>query len=133
MAKHEEKPLQPADDAVQDEEELKRQVLSDHNLPTGGGFPFVPPRHWRSNQPLRKNSNGEYIDSKGRRWRKGPSRTEAEDWEWDVQLPNGDHLNIDWGGNVTHPRPKIQVPKGQTHRGLGGKPKRAKELKGPKE
>lgn len=132
MAKDDQKQHQPPGDAVQDEEEIKRRVLRDHNLPTGGEFPFVPPKHWRPNQPLRKNSKGEYIDSKGRRWRKGPSRTEGEDWEWDVQLPNGDHLNIDWGGNVTHPRPKADRPKGHSHRGLGGKGKPIKKQKGRK-
>jgi hypothetical protein len=106
------------------EEELKRQVLRQHNLPTGGAFPFIPPKHWRSHQSVRKNSKGEYIDIKGRCWRKGASRTEEESWEWDVQLPNGDHLNIDWAGNITHPKPKTQTPGTRAHRGLGGKGKK---------
>jgi hypothetical protein len=83
-----------------------------------------------SDQPLRKNSKGEYIDLKARRWRKGPSRAEGEGWEWDVQLPNGDHLNIDWGGNLTHPKPKARRPGGTSHRGLGGKGK--KRWEGPR-
>jgi hypothetical protein len=84
VAKDDQRRLQPLEVETQDEEELKSQVLRDHNLPTGGGFPFVPPKHWRPNQPLRKNSKGEYIDSKAQRWRKGPSRTEGQGWEWDV-------------------------------------------------
>lgn len=106
------------------EEELKRQVLHEHHLPTHGDYPYVPPKNWQPHQPPRKNSKGEYIDSKGRRWHKGPTRTEGEDWEWDVQLPNGDHLNIDWGGNITHPKPSSPRQRGQGHRGLGGKGKR---------
>ena len=50
---------------------------------------------------------------------KGPTRTEGEHWEWDVQLPNGEHLNIDWGGNITHPKPDRRP--GRPSRGLGGK------------
>lgn len=108
----------------QGEQDLKRQILRHHNLPTGGSFPFIPPKNWRPHQPLRKNSRGQFIDIKGRLWQKGPTRTEGEEWEWDVQLPNEDHLNIDWSGNITHPRPKAQSPKRPGHRGLGGKGKK---------
>ena len=126
MANDDPAELQSDEKAIHDEEELKRQIVRKHNLPTWGEFPFIPPKNWRPNQPLRKNSKGDYIDLKGRLWRKGPTRTEGEDWEWDVQLPNSDHLNIDWGGNITHPKPKGERQGGQSHRGLGGKAKRKK-------
>jgi hypothetical protein len=127
VAKDDQEQLQAAEDPSEDQEELTKRVLRQHNLPTGGDFPFIPPKYWRPHQPLRKNSKGAYIDSKARRWRKGPTRTKGEGWEWDVQLPNGDHLNIDWGGNITHPKPKANRTKDQPHRGLGGKRKQTKK------
>ncbi len=115
--------IEPVKEPIQDAEELTHQVLRQANLPTGGSYPFIPPKYWRTHQPLRKNSKGEFIDVRGRRWRKGPTRTEGETWEWDVQLPNGDHLNIDWSGNITHPKPSYPRSKGQRSAGLGGKAK----------
>jgi hypothetical protein len=50
------------------EDEAALRVLREHHLPTAGAFPFVPPKNWRAHQPLRRNSKGEYIDLKGRRW-----------------------------------------------------------------
>ena len=115
--------------AAQHEDDPQKRVLREHHLPIEGAFPYVPPKNWRPHQPPRKNSKGEYLDIKGRRWRKGPPRTEGETWEWDVQLPNGEHLNIDWGGNITHPQPKGRRTSGQAHRGLGGKGKRKRDEK----
>ncbi|HUB27234.1 MAG TPA: polymorphic toxin type 17 domain-containing protein [Tepidisphaeraceae bacterium] len=127
MTKGDAEQPQSSRSTINDEEELKRVVLHQHHLPTGGEFPFVPPKQWWSHQPLPKNSKGEYIDIKYQRWRKGPSRTEGETWEWDVQLLNNDHLNIDWSGNITHPKPKAQLSRRQRHRGLGGKGKKRRK------
>ena len=120
-------PRQPLQRTPEDDEAARSRVLREHHLPVGGDFPFIPPKNWRAHQPLRKNRQGEYIDLKARRWRKGPTRTQTEAWEWDVQLTNGDHLNIDWEGNVTHPKPKGRPKTKPSHRGLGGKGKRKRD------
>ena len=117
-------PREPLQRTPDDEEAACNRVLREHHLPTGGEFPFIPPKNWRPHQPLRKNRSGEYIDLKARRWRKRPTRTQGQAWEWDVQLPNGEHLNIDWDGNVTHPQPKGGPRTKSSHRGLGGKGKK---------
>jgi hypothetical protein len=81
-------------------------VLREAQLPTSGEVVFVPPKNWRPSQPLRKGPQHGFIDAEGREWVKGPSRTAGESFEWDVQLLNGDHLNVSLQGRITHPRPK---------------------------
>jgi hypothetical protein len=34
--------------------------------------------------------------------RTGPSRTAGQPFEWDVQLPDGRHLNVSLHGEITH-------------------------------
>src|SRR5437016_1357955 len=82
------------------------EVLRRLNLPTGGEFPFIPPRRWHPTEPLHGPSTGGYYDRQGRLWQKGRSVTAGQYFEWDVQLPEGGHVNVDWSGRVTHPRPK---------------------------
>jgi hypothetical protein len=82
------------------------EVLKRHNLPRGGHVPFVPPKYWNPSQPLHKGGQHGFIDGKGREWTKGPTRTPGQHFEWDVQLPDGGHLNVDWDGNITHPKAK---------------------------
>ena len=89
-------------------------VLRNLNLPTDGDVPFVPPNGWHPTQPLPTRRGG-YIDRKGRIWTKGRSITPGQHFEWDVQLPHGDHLNVDWGGTITHPKhSKPKVPETKT-------------------
>lgn len=80
----------------------KDEVLRRLRLPTAGDVPFEPPKKWNPTEPLPKGPQDGYIDRKGREWVKGPTRTAGEDWEWDVQLLKGGHINIDWSGRVTH-------------------------------
>ncbi len=80
----------------------KEEVLRRLRLPIGGDVPFEPPNNWYPTEPLPKGPKKGYVDKKGREWTKGPTRTSGQDWEWDVQLPDGGHLNIDWDGTVTH-------------------------------
>ena len=63
--------------------------------------------------PLPKKDGG-YLDNFGNIWKKGPSRTAGEAFEWDVQLSkagqdslgwltrDGSHANISLIGRVTH-------------------------------
>jgi filamentous hemagglutinin len=83
-----------------------QQVLAALRLPTAGEVPFVPPKGWTPSQPLPRGEQQGYIDRFRREWVKGPSRTAGEHFEWDVQLANGDHLNVSLTGRITHPRPK---------------------------
>jgi hypothetical protein len=94
-------------------------VLRTLNLPTGGEFPFVPPKRWHPNQPLHGPSTGGYYDNKGRLWRKGRSVTPGQHFEWDVQLPGGGHKNVDWTGRITHPRRPDSKPKKNPEGGKG--------------
>jgi len=63
---------------------------------------------------LLPTQNGGYIDKFGNVWKKGPSRTKGQDFEWDVQLSDtgrtkigwatrdGSHANVDLNGRITH-------------------------------
>jgi putative RNase toxin 17 of polymorphic toxin system len=86
----------------------EQQVVLALNLPFRGECPFVPPKRWRANQPLHGSSTGGYFDLKGRLWKKGRSVTPGQHFEWDVQIPGGSHLNVDWTGRITHPRPTAE-------------------------
>ncbi|MFE2177990.1 ricin-type beta-trefoil lectin domain protein [Kitasatospora sp. NPDC059462] len=91
----------------------KKAVIKAHGLPTRGKIRYVPPSHWRPNQPLptgRVNGRSGILDKHGNAWVKGPSRTAGEKWEWDVQLKNHrkyfgtkvNHLNVSLKGRLTH-------------------------------
>ncbi len=81
-------------------------------LPTDGPIVFVPPKRWNPKNPLRTSDKKGFLDAFGNEWRKGPSRTPGQAWEWDVvprgnsSLKNlsrdGSHLNVSLGGKVTH-------------------------------
>ncbi|MEU8892524.1 polymorphic toxin type 17 domain-containing protein [Streptomyces sp. NPDC048442] len=79
-------------------------------------------RSWRGGSPkntsvnsglLRGPSKG-YIDRFGNEWTRGPSRTEGQAFEWDVQLSktgkakvgwlsrDARHLNVSLDGEITH-------------------------------
>lgn len=81
-------------------------------LPTDGPISFVPPKNWNPKNPV-KGPNGGYMDAFGNEWKKGPSRTDGQHFEWDV-VPkskdsglaefsrDGSHVNVSWDGVVTH-------------------------------
>ena len=90
-----------------------KSVLKDAQLPTKGKIRYVPPEKWTPSQPLPKIDGG-YIDKFDNIWTKGPSRTEGEPFEWDIQLSkagknqlgwasrDGSHLNVSLDGEITH-------------------------------
>ena len=78
------------------------KILKDKNLPTNGDVKFEPPKNWNPSEPMQKGDQNGFLDRYGREWTKGPSRTEGEHFEWDVQLKDGTHLNVDWSGKITH-------------------------------
>jgi hypothetical protein len=83
-------------------------------LPTSGKVRYVPPENWKSTEPLPRTKDGGYIDKFGNTWEKGPSRTQGQSFEWDVQLSktgqnqlgwasrDGSHLNVSLDGRITH-------------------------------
>uniref|UniRef100_UPI0036DCB42C polymorphic toxin type 17 domain-containing protein n=1 Tax=Photorhabdus sp. RM322S TaxID=3342825 RepID=UPI0036DCB42C len=83
-------------------------------LPTEGKIRFVPPEDYIPHSPLRRGINKGYIDKFGNEWTKGPSRTQGQPFEWDVQLSSqgktqlgwasrdGKHLNVSLDGKITH-------------------------------
>jgi filamentous hemagglutinin len=81
----------------------KRQVLAKYHLPVTGTFPFQPEKNWHATQPLNRGPGNGFVDRHGREWTPGRSITPGQHFEWDVQLPSGGHLNVDWDGNITHP------------------------------
>jgi hypothetical protein len=82
------------------------------DLPTEGPISFVPPKHWNPKNPMKTQDGKGFIDNYGNEWRKGPSRTAGEAFEWDV-IPSkqtgianlsrdGSHVNVSLKGVVTH-------------------------------
>jgi Novel toxin 17 len=95
----------------------EQEALQKLNLPYQGEFPFLPPKRWRPKQPLHGPSTGGYYDLRGRLWKKGRSVTKGQHFEWDVQVPGGSHVNVDWTGRVTHPRSKVGKPNTKQRKG----------------
>jgi hypothetical protein len=89
-------------------------LLKDAQLPTSGRIRFVPPKNTSVNSGLLRGKNKGYIDRFGNEWVKGPSRTEGQPFEWDVQLSktgkakvgwlsrDASHLNVSLDGEITH-------------------------------
>ncbi|MDN5397057.1 MAG: polymorphic toxin type 17 domain-containing protein, partial [Chryseobacterium sp.] len=83
----------PADDAAAQANALSntvrrvssKKLLKDAQLPTQGRVRFIPSAADLKNGKLTKKNNG-YLDKFGNTWKKGPSRTKDEAFEWDVQL-----------------------------------------------
>lgn len=83
-------------------------------LPTQGRIRYVPPSGYSASNPLPRGPNNGYLDKFGNEWTKGPSRTQGQAFEWDVQLSrtgkaqlgwatrDGSHLNISLDGRITH-------------------------------
>lgn len=88
--------------------------LNANSLPTSGRIRFVPERGYDPNVPLARGPNKGFLDRFGNEWLKGPSRTQGQAFEWDVQLSrtgrnqlgwasrDGSHLNVSLDGHVTH-------------------------------
>jgi hypothetical protein len=97
-------------------EASKKSILKDAQLPTSGRLRYVPPKNWRASQPLPRGTQNGYIDRFGNEWVRGPSRTQGQAFEWDVQLsntgkskigwlsrdPDQAHVNVSLDGEVTH-------------------------------
>jgi filamentous hemagglutinin len=88
--------------------------LNANNLPTTGKIRFVPERGYDPSAPLTRGPNKGFLDRFGNEWLKGPSRTQGQSFEWDVQLSrhgrnqlgwasrDGAHLNVSLDGHITH-------------------------------
>ena len=88
-------------------------TLKATQLPIKGNIRYIPPQKWTSSQALPKQ-NGGIIDKFGNLWTKGPSRTNGQPFERDVQLPkteknqlgwasrDNSHLNVSLDGKITH-------------------------------
>lgn len=91
----------------------KRGRLRKAKLPTNGRFHFQPDPHWDPRDPIEWDKEGlGYVDAFDNVWRKGPSRTPGQPFEWDVQLhpsstwrrfsKDGKHLNVTLDGRLSH-------------------------------
>lgn len=67
----------------------------DHLLPTGGTCPYNPKKQKGGGNP--RNKRGDYLDDSGNGWRWDPIKA-----EWDVQTPDGGHINVNPDGEITH-------------------------------
>ncbi|WP_035774752.1 polymorphic toxin type 17 domain-containing protein, partial [Asaia astilbis] len=91
----------------------KKGRIKDAGLPTEGKIRFVPPKWWKPSENLPKKG-GAFRDKFNNLWKKGPSRTAGEPYEWDVQLSpqgkkqlgwatrDGSHANVSLDGKITH-------------------------------
>ncbi|XDT72080.1 polymorphic toxin type 17 domain-containing protein [Hahella sp. SMD15-11] len=82
-------------------------------LPTTGKIRFVPRKGYDPANPLARGPNNGYLDRFGNEWTKGPSRTQGQTFEWDVQLSktgksklgwvtrDGSHANVSLDGRIT--------------------------------
>ncbi|MFV0421724.1 polymorphic toxin type 17 domain-containing protein [Oleidesulfovibrio sp.] len=92
----------------------KNARIKDAQLPTSGRIRYVPPKNWDGSTPLPRGPNKGYVDKFGNEWTRGPSRTQGQAFEWDVQLSktgksqigwttrDGSHANVSLDGKITH-------------------------------
>ena len=92
----------------------KTARLKDAQLPDSGRIRYVPPTNWDGTTPIPRGPNRGYLDRFGNEWTRGPSRTEGQAFEWDVQLSrtgreqigwttrDGSHANVSLDGRITH-------------------------------
>jgi hypothetical protein len=74
-------------------------------LPTRhGNYRFIPPKGSNPANPTKGPGKG-FVDKFGNEWVKGPNHhfPGEGDFEWDVQLPGGGHLNVSITGKVVRP------------------------------
>jgi hypothetical protein len=69
------------------------------NLPKGGEFPYNPPKQ-KGAPPYVRTPDGGFRDADGNIWQRDKSGHGGP--HWDVQLPNGKHVNVDDNGKVIH-------------------------------
>ena len=96
-----------------------KSLLKEAKLPRKGKMRFIPSKSdlMRGKLSTQKVGNERgYVDKFGNVWIKGPSRTNGEEFEWDVQLTktrgelfkrsglssDGKHLNVSLQGRITH-------------------------------
>lgn len=92
---------------------FKKSIIKKTGLPTKGKIRYIPPEKWNLYEPLPKGNKG-YIDKFKNEWIEGPSRTENQSFEWDVQLSRqgksqigwltrgSSHVNVSLDGKITH-------------------------------
>ncbi|MFC3198168.1 polymorphic toxin type 17 domain-containing protein [Parapedobacter deserti] len=90
-----------------------RSLLRNARLPSRGKIRFVLRSSDAQAGKLLVKEGG-YVDKFGNIWKKGPSRTAGQAFEWDVQLSktgksqlghlsrDGKHLNVSLDGRITH-------------------------------
>lgn len=83
-------------------------------LPDRGPIRFIPEKDYDPKNPLKLVGKEGYKDKFGNIWRKGPSRTPGDPFEWDVGLSqrsqnpmkywsrDGSHLNVSLDGSISH-------------------------------
>ncbi|WP_286158864.1 polymorphic toxin type 17 domain-containing protein, partial [Labrenzia sp. C1B70] len=74
----------------------KSARVKEAQLPSSGKIRFVPPEKWDGTTPLPRGPNKGYVDKFGNEWTRGPSRTEGQAFEWDVQLSNTGKSQLGW-------------------------------------
>ena len=96
-----------------------KSVLKEAELPRKGRMRFIPSKNDLLRGKLSTQKVGKktgYVDKFGNVWIKGPTRTNGEEFEWDVQLTktrgelfkrsglssDGKHLNVSLQGRITH-------------------------------
>lgn len=70
--------------------------LKTAGLPHKGKLRYVPPKGYSPSSDLPRGPQGGYIDRKMNEWVKGPSRTQGDSFEWDVQLSRQGKSSIGW-------------------------------------
>ena len=98
---------------------LSKSLLKKAKLPRKGKMRFIPSKRDLMRGELSTQKVGNrmgYVDKFGNVWLKGTSRTNGEEFEWDVQLTktrgelfkrsglssDGKHLNVSLQGRITH-------------------------------
>ncbi|MGE3318598.1 MAG: polymorphic toxin type 17 domain-containing protein [Candidatus Berkiella sp.] len=83
-------------------------------LPNEGKIRYIPPKKYNPQDPLPRGPNNGFYDNFKNEWVKGPSRTQGEPFEWDIQLSevgkkqlgwasrDQKHLNVSLKGKITH-------------------------------
>lgn len=75
-----------------------RALISQKDLlPKSGEMPYTPPKQ-KGNPPFVRSPQGGFVDKDGNIWTRDKSQHGGP--HWDVELPNGKHLNVDDDGKI---------------------------------
>ncbi len=79
-----------------------RRIIQSKGLPLEGDVKFSAPKNWHVTEPLPRGPKKGYMDADGNEWVKSKGSEMQGVKHWDVQTPDGGHINVLPDGRIAH-------------------------------